>query len=101
MTGRQRIAALSTVPTIAEAGVPGYEEGAWQGVLVPAGTPRTMVMRLNQDIVRVVKGRDTSERIADVGAYVVANTPDEFAAAIRADIQKYAKLVKAAGISAN
>ena len=101
VTGRQRIAALSTVPTIAEAGVPGYEEGAWQGVLVPAGTPRTMVMRLNQDIVRVVKGRDTSERIADVGAYVVANTPDEFAAAIRADIQKYAKLVKAAGISAN
>ncbi len=101
VTGLRRIATLSAVPTIAEAGVPGYEEGAWQGVLVPAGTPRTMVTRLNQEIVRVVKGRDTSERIADVGAYVVANTPEEFAAAIKADIQKYAKLVKAAGISAN
>jgi tripartite-type tricarboxylate transporter receptor subunit TctC len=101
VTGLKRIATLSAVPTVAEAGLPGYEEGAWQGVLVPAGTPRTTVMRLNQDIVRVVKARDTSERIADVGAYVVANTPEEFAAAIKADIQKYAKLVKAAGISAN
>ena len=101
VTGLKRIATLSAVPTVAEAGLPGYEEGAWQGVLVPAGTPRTTVMRLNQDIVRVVKAHDTSERIADVGAYVVANTPEEFAAAIKADIQKYAKLVKAAGISAN
>lgn len=101
VTGAKRIAALAEVPTISESGVPGYEEGAWQGVLVPAGTPRALVNRLNQDIVRVTKGRETSDRIADVGANVVANTPDEFAAAIRADIQKYAKLVKAAGITAN
>jgi tripartite-type tricarboxylate transporter receptor subunit TctC len=60
-----------------------------------------MITRLNQDVVRILKGRDTSERIADVGADVIANTPEEFAAAIKADIQKYAKLVKAAGISAN
>lgn len=101
VTGLKRLAALPDVPTIAEAGVPGYEEGAWQGVLVPAGTPRTMITRLNQDFVRILKGRDTSERIADVGAYVIANTPEEFAAAIKADIQKYAKLVKAAGIRAD
>ena len=101
VTGLKRISTLATVPTIAEAGVPGYEEGAWQGVLVPAGTPRALVARLNQDIVRVVKSRDTIERITEVGAYVVANSPEEFAAAIKADIQKYAKLVKAAGISAN
>lgn len=101
VTGGKRIATLSDVPTIAESGVPGYEEGAWQGVLVPAGTPRAQVNRLNQDLVRVTKARDTSDRIADVGANVVANTPDEFAAAIKADIQKYAKLVKAAGITVN
>ena len=97
-TGLKRIAALPGVPTIAEAGVPGYQEEAWQGVLVPAGTPRTIVSRLNQDIVRVTQARDVSDRIAEVGGYVIANTPEEFAAALKADIQKYAKLVKVAGI---
>ena len=101
VTGLKRIASLPDVPTIAEAGVPGYEEGAWQGVLVPAGTSPTMIARLNQDLVRTIKARDTSDRIAEVGAYVIANTPEEFAAAIKADIQKYAKLVKAAGIRAD
>ena len=101
ITGNKRMAALPDVPTIAEAGVPGYEEGAWQGVLVPAATPRAMVMRLNQDLVRTIKAHDISERIVDSGAYVVANTPEEFSAAIKADIQKYAKLVKAAGIRAD
>ena len=101
VTGLTRIAALPDVPTIAQAGVPGYEEGAWQGVLVPAGTPRATIARLNQDLVRITKGRDTSERIAEVGAYVIANAPQEFATVIKADIQKYAKLVRAAGIRAN
>ena len=100
VTGAKRIAALPDVPTIAEAGVAGYEEGAWQGVLAPAGTPPAMIARLNQDLVKTIKARDTSDRIAEVGAYVIANTPEEFAAAIRADMQKYAKLVKAAGIRA-
>jgi tripartite-type tricarboxylate transporter receptor subunit TctC len=59
------------------------------------------VARLNQDLVRTIRARDTSERIADVGAQVVANTPEEFAVAIKADIRKYAKLVAAAGIRAD
>jgi tripartite-type tricarboxylate transporter receptor subunit TctC len=97
-TGLRRIDALPGVPTIAEAGVPGYQEEAWQGVLVTAGTPRTIVSKLNQDIVRVSRGKDVSARIADVGGYVIANQPEEFAAALKADIQKYAKVVKVAGI---
>jgi tripartite-type tricarboxylate transporter receptor subunit TctC len=97
-TGLRRIDALPGVPTIAEAGVPGYQEEPWQGVLVPAATPRTIVYKLNQDIVRVTRGKDVSDRIADVGGYVIANKPEEFAAALNADIQKYAKLVKVAGI---
>jgi tripartite-type tricarboxylate transporter receptor subunit TctC len=101
ITGMKRMAALPDVPTIAEAGVPGYEEGAWQGVLVPAATPRAMVARLNQDLVRTIKAHEISERIVDSGAYVVASTPEEFSAAIKADIEKYAKLVKAAGIRAD
>lgn len=98
VTGGKRIAVLPGVPTIMEAGLPDYQEGAWQGVLVPAGTPRTIVNRLNQDLVRITRGRDVSERITEVGAYVVGNSPDESAAAIKSDIQKYAKVVKAAGI---
>jgi tripartite-type tricarboxylate transporter receptor subunit TctC len=99
-TGLKRIATLPEIPTITEAGVPGYEEGGWQGVLVPAATPKTILAKLHQDIVRTIKGRETSERIVEVGAHVVANTPEEFAAAIRADLQKYGKVVRAAGIRA-
>src|SRR5688572_32866205 len=88
VTGAKRIEALRDVPTISESAIPGYQEEPWQGVLVAAGTPRAIVGRLNQDIVRVTRGRDVSERIADVGGYVIANTPEEFAAILKADIQK-------------
>ena len=101
VTGASRIPTLPEVATIGESGVPGYEESAWQGVLVPAGTPRALVAKLNQDLVRVIKSRELTARITDVGAYVVADTPEEFAAVIRSDLQKYAKLVKAAGIKAD
>ena len=100
ITGLKRLTALPDVPTIAEAGVPGYEEGNWQGVLVPSGTPRAIVTKLNQDLVRTLKTRETSERIVEAGAFVIANTPEEFSAVIRNDLQKYAKLVEAAGIRA-
>ena len=101
ITGLKRLAALPDVPTISEAGVPGYEEGNWQGVLVPSGTPRAIVVKLNQELVRTLKTRETSDRIVEVGAYVIANTPEEFSSVIKADIQKYAKLVEAAGIRAD
>ena len=98
VTSRKRLAAMPDVPTVSEAGVAGYEEGNWQGVLVPAQTPRAVITRLNQEIVRILKTTDVNEQILRVGADVIANTPEEFAAAIRADTRKYADLIKTVGL---
>jgi tripartite-type tricarboxylate transporter receptor subunit TctC len=97
VSSRERNAALPDVPTISEAGVPGYEEGSWVGVLVPAQTPRPIVTRLNREIVRILKTPEVHEQISRSGADVVANTPEEFAAIIRADVKKYAALIKSVG----
>jgi tripartite-type tricarboxylate transporter receptor subunit TctC len=98
VSSRERIAAMPDVPTISEAGVAGFEESSWVGVLVPSKTPRALVTRLNQEIVRIVRTPEVSEQIQRVGADVLANTPEEFAAIIRADLRKYADLVKTIGI---
>ena len=82
ITSAERNAALPDVPTIAESGVAGYEAGSWVGVLVPAQTPRAVVTKLNQEIVRILRTPHVNEQISRTGAEVVANTPEEFAALI-------------------
>ncbi len=97
-TGTKRVPALPDVPTVAEAGVPGFEEGNWQAVLVPSKTPRPIVSKLNQELVRIVKLPDITEQILRVGAEVIANSPDESTAIVRNDIKKYADVIKALNI---
>ena len=97
-TGSKRVPALPDVPTVAEAGVRGFEEGNWQAVLVPSRTPRPIVNKLNLELVRIVKTPDISEQILRVGADVIASTPEESAATIRADLKKYANVIKALNI---
>ena len=99
VASRERIATMPEVPTISEAGVTGYEEGNWQGVLVPSRTPRPIITKLNHELVRILRTPDVTEQILRVGANIIANTPDEFAALIRADSKKYADLIKAVGIT--
>ena len=94
VTSRERIATMPDVPTVSESGIAGYVEGNWQGVLVPARTPRPIITKLNQEIVRIVRTSDVSGQIVRLGADVIANTPDEFAAIIRTDIKRYADLIK-------
>src|SRR5688572_24266424 len=94
VTGSKRIAQMPDVPTVSEAGLPGYVEGNWQAVLVPAKTPRAIVDRLNQELVRVIKLPDISAQIRQVGADVIASTPDEAAALVRNDLKKYAEVIK-------
>ena len=101
VTGRQRLAALPGVPTVAEAGVPGFEEGNWQGVLAPAGIPRPILARLNQDIVRVLRMPEINARFVREGVDVIGDSPEEFAAVIRSDMKKYGQLVRATGIRAD
>ena len=94
VTGRERIAAMPDVPTISEAGVPGYVEGNWQMVLVPAGTPRPIIARLSQEIVRILKTPDVTAQILLTGSDLIANTPAESEALMRTDLKRYGDLIK-------
>ena len=96
---KQRIAALPEVPPIADT-LPGYEARGWNGILAPAGTPRPVIERLNREIVKVVRSPEFNQVLASEGATAIGNTPAEFDAVIRADVQKWAKIVKEAGIRA-
>ncbi len=96
----QRSVLMPEVPTVAEAGLPGFEAGAWYGVLAPAATPRAIVERLNGELVRILKLPDVQQRLRGEAYEVIADTPDQFAAAIRAEIAKWAPIVKQAGLRA-
>jgi tripartite-type tricarboxylate transporter receptor subunit TctC len=98
VTTARRAAAMPDVPTIAEGGVPGYEAVQWWGLLVPAATPAEIVARLHKDVVAVLAVPDIRERFVREGMDVVAGTPQEFAAYIRSETAKWAKIVKSAGI---
>jgi tripartite-type tricarboxylate transporter receptor subunit TctC len=99
VTTAKRAAAAPEIPTIAEAGVPGYESEQWFGVMVAAATPRPIIDRLHRELLKVLQEDRTKERfLADGGEVTWSNTPEEFGAMVRADIVKWAKVVKAAGI---
>jgi tripartite-type tricarboxylate transporter receptor subunit TctC len=98
VTGNRRVPTLPDILTVAEAGLPGFEEGNWQCVLVPSKTPRPVINRLNQELVRIVKLPDITEQILRTGSDVIANTPEASAATVREDIKKYAVVIKALNI---
>ena len=94
----KRSSAMPDVPTIAEAGVTGYEAGAWFGLLAPAGTPKAIVAQLSAESARILKLPDVSKRISELGAEPVGSTPEEFAALIHSEIAKWAKVIKDANV---
>jgi tripartite-type tricarboxylate transporter receptor subunit TctC len=96
-SGKARSAVLPDVPTVAEAGVPGYEAVIWLGIMAPAGTPRAIVERLNAEITKAVGGADLKEAWARQGAVAMTMSPDEFARFMREDIEKWARVVKISG----
>jgi tripartite-type tricarboxylate transporter receptor subunit TctC len=98
VTSAKRAGGVPDIPTIAEAGVPGYDAVQWFGVLAPTATPRTIVVRLHGEIVRVLQAADVRGRLSADGADPVGSSPEEFAAFMRAETAKWAKVVKDAGI---
>src|SRR5690349_13771030 len=100
-TGTKRSELTPDVPTVAEAGVPGYEATIWLGVMAPAGTPKEIVDKLNAEISKVVNRPDVKEAWGKQGAVPMAMSPAEFDKFLRADIEKWAKVVASAGIKAN
>jgi tripartite-type tricarboxylate transporter receptor subunit TctC len=97
----KRAAALPDVPTMAEAGFKGQEADTLQGVLLPAGTSKAIVTKLHTDIVRSLAQPDSKERIAALGFDIIASSPEQFAAQIRTEIEKWGKVIRAAGIKAD
>ena len=100
VTGTTRSAMLPDVPTVSESGVPGYSVNSWYGVFAPAGTPASIIARLNREIGAGLKTPEVSKRLVDLGAEVAVTTPEEFQQIVRDEIRKWAKVVKASGIEA-
>ena len=101
ITSLKRAASLPEVPTIAEAGVAGFEVLSWYGLLAPAGTPAETITRINLDVTRVMHEADAAERIKALGAEPVKSTPAEFGAFLKNEMAKWAKVIRSAGVHAN
>lgn len=99
VTSAKRASGVPDLPTIAEAGVQGYEAVQWFGILAPAGTPNDIIARLHRDVLRVMQDKDVRKRfVADGAEPTWSSTPEEFSALIRAEIEKWAKVARKAGI---
>jgi tripartite-type tricarboxylate transporter receptor subunit TctC len=101
VTGGQRSALLPELPTIAESGLPGYEMLNWLGMFAPAGTPRAVVEKLSSELVRIVRMPEVSGALQASGAEPSPLGPDEFAAFVKSEVEKWAKVVAATGMTAN
>jgi tripartite-type tricarboxylate transporter receptor subunit TctC len=101
VTSAKRVVSSPEIPTIAESGLPGYDISPWFGVVAPEGIPRPVVTRLNTAIGASLKSPDVIQRLGTLGYEPIGGSPEQFAATIKSDIGKYAKIVKTAGIKAD
>ena len=99
-TGVKRSPALPDLPTVAEAGVPGYENSSWSAIAAPAGTPKPIIARLHKEFTEILKLNDIQQKHSEVGADIIASTPEQFHAYLKSEVAKFGRLVKAAGIKA-
>ena len=98
MDGTKRTAFAPQLPTIAESGLEGYEISAWQGILAPAGTPKEIVGRMSSEIGRILRQPDVVERLTAEGAEPVASTPEAFGEYLRAELARWSRIGREAGI---
>lgn len=98
-TGLQRSSVMPNVPTVNESGVPGYEATIWLGIMAPTGTPKEIVDKLNAEIAKIIATPAIREAWAKQGAVPMTMTPDQFGAYLKQDIEKWAKVIKTAGIA--
>jgi tripartite-type tricarboxylate transporter receptor subunit TctC len=99
VTTAKRASALPEVPTLAEAGVKGIDTGTWFGLLAPAATPKDVVARLNAEAVKVIQSPEFKKRMDEIGAEPIGHSAEQMAAQIKADTDKFAKLVKDAKVT--
>jgi tripartite-type tricarboxylate transporter receptor subunit TctC len=101
VTTAKRISMLPDVPTTAEQGMPGYEVASMFGVLVPAGTPKSIVDRINAELAKILATPEAQAQLLEQGAYAVQTTPEQAAARLRQEIAMWAKVIREAGIKAD
>ena len=101
VTPAKRSAVVPDVPTLAEAGVPGFEYSTWYGLVVPAGTPQPVVTRLHEALVRILAAPDVKEKFASQGVEPAANSPQEFKDYLKAEVTKWGRVIKASGMRVN
>ncbi len=100
LTSTKRSAQLPEVPTIAEAGVPGYQAVIWNGLLAPAGTPKPILDRLSREVSAAMRAPEAAKRYGALGAETIGSTPQEFSTFLRSEIEQYARVIKASGMKA-
>jgi tripartite-type tricarboxylate transporter receptor subunit TctC len=98
VTSLKRVQAAPELPTVAESGVPGFEIGIWNGLVAPSGTPQQILERLRMELLQTLALAEVQQSFANIGAEVISSSPAEFAALIRAELTKYAKVVKDANV---
>ena len=98
VTTAKRMSLFPDVPTLAESGMPGFEVGAWQGIMVPTGTPRPVIDKLNGELRKALQNAEVKEKLAQQGAEPLGSTPEEYGAYVRKEIDRWGKLVKQAGV---
>jgi len=96
-TGAKRSSTLPDLPTVAEAGVPGYESGVWFGLVAPTGTPKDVIAKLNAEALKAVKLPDYQKRMNDLGYEIIAGSPEQMAERIKGEIARWGPVVKASG----
>lgn len=100
-TGAKRDPLLPDLPTVAEAGVPGYESGVWFGIMVPAATPRPVIDKLNAEMIKGIKSPDFVKRMTELGYQIIGSTPEQMAEMNKADLARWAPIIKASGARAD
>ena len=98
VTSLKRTAALPEVPTLDETGLKGFEAVAWNGLTAPAKTPRDVILKINADVIKIINSPELKERLKAEGSDPVGNSPEQFAAFLRSEVAKWAKVIKVAGV---
>lgn len=98
VSGAKRLTALPAVPTLGEAGLPGVDMNNWNGILAPAGTPKEIIDKLNAEVARILAQPDVRTTLLSQGNEPMASTPEQFGALIKADMERIARVIKAANI---
>lgn len=101
VSGENRSSRLPGIPTIGESGIPGFEEVGGHMIMVPAHTPKNIVARLHEEIIRALRSAEVKSRLEHEGAEIIGNTPEQAAAVVRADLDKWADVIRLTGISAD